>query len=191
MRAVFFDMDDTLLEPRHPSPLLDFKNKWGLPIDQLVIEGIRKYPEAEQQNILKEFRAMELALSQSALLRSGIEELLAALRKNSVYTALITNNHRQSTAIILAKHQLHFDLVLTREDGRPKPAPDLLLKALEHFALEKQQAIFVGDSWADQQAAQQAGIRAFFLATPTNADLSPRFESPHSLLLGLQEAKLL
>lgn len=184
-------MDDTLLEPRHPSPLLNFKNKWGLPIDQLVIEGIRKYPEAEQQNILKEFRAMELALSQSALLRSGIEELLAALRKNAVYTALITNNHRQSTAIVLAKHQLHFDLVLTREDGRPKPAPDLLLKALEHFALEKQQAIFVGDSWADQQAAQQAGIWAFFLATPTNTDLSPRFESPHSLLLGLQEAKLL
>lgn len=191
MRAVFFDMDDTLLEPRHPSPLVTFKNKWGLPVDQLVIEGVRKYPEAEQQTILEEFKNMELALSQAALLRAGIEELLAALRENAVYTALITNNHRESTAIVLAKHRLSFDLVLTREDGKPKPAPDLLLKALEHFVLEKHQAIFVGDSWADQRAAQQAGIRAFFLATPDNTDLSPRFESPHALLSGLKQAKLL
>ncbi|PZA08365.1 MULTISPECIES: HAD family hydrolase [unclassified Meiothermus] len=191
MRAVFFDMDDTLLEPRHPSPLLGFKRKWGLPLDRLVIEGVRHYPAAERQAILEEFQAMELALSQSALLRAGVEELLAALREGKVYTALITNNHRESTATVLAKHRLRFDLVLTREDGPPKPAPDLLLKALEHFALDRRQAIFVGDSWADQQAAQQAGIRAFFLATPTNADLSPRFGSPNELLLALKEAKLL
>lgn len=191
MRAVFFDMDDTLLEPRHPSPLVTFKTKWGLPVDKLVIEGVRSHPEAEQPIILEEFRNMELALSEAALLRAGIEDLLSALHEQHVYTALITNNHRESTAIVLSKHRLSFDLVLTREDGRPKPAPDLLLKALEHFALEKHQAIFVGDSWADQQAAQQAGLRAFFLATPDNADLAPRFESPHALLNGLKQAKLL
>jgi len=187
MRAVFFDMDDTLLEPRHPSPLITFKTKWGLPLDRLVIEGVRSYPEAQQPIILEEFRNMELALSQAARLRAGIEDLLSALREQGLYTAIITNNHRASTAMVLAKHRLCFDLVLTREDGKPKPAPDLLLRALEHFGLEKHQAIFVGDSWADQQA----GLRAFFLATPDNADLAPRFESPHALHNALKQAKLL
>ncbi|MER3489271.1 MAG: haloacid dehalogenase, partial [Meiothermus sp.] len=152
---------------------------------------VRRGPSRENREAPSSERGvvtnMELALSQAARLRAGIEDLLSALREQGLYTAIITNNHRASTAMVLAKHRLCFDLVLTREDGKPKPAPDLLLRALEHFGLEKHQAIFVGDSWADQQA----GLRAFFLATPDNADLAPRFESPHALHNALKQAKLL
>ncbi|MER3479767.1 MAG: haloacid dehalogenase [Meiothermus sp.] len=187
LRAVFFDMDDTLLKPRHPHPLPVFKTKHGLPLDQLVVEGIKTRSVEEQKAILEEFHALERELSAASELREGISELLAELKRQNLHLALITNNHRASTAMVLAKHRLCFDLVLTREDGKPKPAPDLLLRALEHFGLEKHQAIFVGDSWADQQA----GLRAFFLATPDNADLAPRFESPHALHNALKQAKLL
>jgi phosphoglycolate phosphatase-like HAD superfamily hydrolase len=53
----------------------------------------------------------------------------------------------------------YFDIVVTALDvKRPKPYPDQLLKILEHFQIEPQQAIYVGDSELDAIAAKSAGI---------------------------------
>jgi HAD superfamily hydrolase (TIGR01509 family) len=182
LRAVFFDMDDTLLEPRHPHPLPLFKSKHGLPLNQLVIEGVRNRAPQEQQAILEEFHALERELSATSNLRAGILELLSELRCHNLHLALLTNNHRDSVEIVLKRHGLSFPLVLTREDAQPKPAPDLILRALEHFGLKPHEAIYVGDSLADLRAAQAAGVRAVFLATPDNTGLEPRHEHPSGLL---------
>jgi HAD superfamily hydrolase (TIGR01509 family) len=52
-----------------------------------------------------------------------------------------------------------FDLVVTSRDvPTPKPAPDILNRVLTHFALEPAQALYIGDSVVDEQAAAAAGI---------------------------------
>jgi phosphoglycolate phosphatase-like HAD superfamily hydrolase len=40
----------------------------------------------------------------------------------------------------------------------PKPAPDILNRILDEFALEAAEAIYIGDSTLDEQAAAAAGI---------------------------------
>jgi len=183
---VFFDMDDTLLQPRHPHPLPLFKAKHGLPLDQLVIEGIQARPPREQRAILEEFQALERELSATSELREGILELLGELRRQNLHLALLTNNHRDSVEVVLRRHRLWFPLILTREDARPKPAPDLILRALAHFGLSPQQAVYVGDSLADLSAARAAGVHAVFLATPDNANFAPRHTHPAELLQALR-----
>jgi len=75
-------------------------------------------------------------------------------------TALATN--RGSTVPLLLEHfglDVHFDLVVgTHQVARPKPAPDMLLLCLEHFGLEPADAVYVGDSPTDRDAANAAGM---------------------------------
>jgi phosphoglycolate phosphatase len=75
-------------------------------------------------------------------------------------TALATN--RGGTVPQLLEHfalDRHFDLVVgLHVVARPKPAPDMLLHCLEHFALEATDAVYVGDSPSDREAARAAGI---------------------------------
>lgn len=75
-------------------------------------------------------------------------------------TALATN--RGSTIPQLLEHfalGAYFDFVVGLHDvARPKPAPDMLLRCLEHFALEPARAVYVGDSATDRAAAHAAAI---------------------------------
>jgi HAD superfamily hydrolase (TIGR01509 family) len=86
-------------------------------------------------------------------------ETLAWLRGRGK-TALATN--RSSTIPTLLAHfglGPYFDLVVGIHDvPRPKPAPDMLLHCLERFALAPDDAVFVGDSASDRQAALHAGV---------------------------------
>jgi HAD superfamily hydrolase (TIGR01509 family) len=76
-------------------------------------------------------------------------------------TALVTN--RGSTIPKLLDHfdlARHFDLVVGIHDvAHPKPAPDMLVRCLEHFALSADEAIYVGDSPGDLEASRAAGVR--------------------------------
>lgn len=75
-------------------------------------------------------------------------------------TALATN--RGSTIPQLLDHfalRPHFDFVVGLLDvARPKPAPDMLLRCLEHFRLAPADAVYVGDSLTDREAAHAAAI---------------------------------
>lgn len=74
--------------------------------------------------------------------------------------AVATNRGASARAVLSAVGILPLvDLVVTiRDVPRPKPHPDLLHRTLEHFGLEPAQAVYVGDSALDEQAAGAAGV---------------------------------
>jgi HAD superfamily hydrolase (TIGR01509 family) len=187
LKAVFFDLDDTVLEPLPHNPWAMFRQKHGLPQNQLILEGIKTRPAGEHQAILRDLLQYELDLAAASQPRAGIKELLLALEARGLQTALLTNNHRQAVNLVLGNHRLEFHLVLTREDAAPKPRPDLLLRALDRFQITPQEAIYVGDSKGDLDAAVAAQIDILFLATPHNLSFSPRFVYPAELLEALLE----
>lgn len=187
LKAVFFDMDDTLLEPLGYNPWAEFKRRHGLPQDLLIVEGIQTRPQAEQASITADLFRYERELARGAEVRPGMAEVVSRLGQQGIHTALITNNHRQVVDLVVQAHGLAFPLVLTREDAKPKPDPDMLLKALEHFGVSNQEAVYVGDSQGDLDAARAAGIETWFLATPHNLSYTPRFEYPGELLKALLE----
>lgn len=85
--------------------------------------------------------------------------LLSKIRPR-LKTAIATNRS-DTMSRLLAEFDLsdHFDLVVTAFDiPRPKPHPDGLLKILSHFNILPHQALYVGDSQVDAEAAAAAQI---------------------------------
>ena len=73
----------------------------------------------------------------------------------------IATNRTDTMNRLLAEFDLteFFDLVVTSFDiQRPKPYPDALIKILDHFGIEAHQALYVGDSQVDAEAACAAKI---------------------------------
>jgi phosphoglycolate phosphatase len=89
-------------------------------------------------------------------------DLVPLLKKirSKLKTAIATNRsdtmNRLLTEFALTEY---FDLVVTSIDiVRPKPYPDSLLRILEYFDVEPHQAIYIGDSQVDAEAARRAQI---------------------------------
>jgi phosphoglycolate phosphatase len=163
-QAVLFDMDGTILNPINDG-LLEFKIRWGIPTDQLIIPNLPKLPEkaSDEYNQLAEFEAV------NSTLRDGVRELLESLKAANIKTALVTNNSGSSMKTVLAKHQVRFDLELSRDDAAMKPAPDMLLLALEKLQTSPSDAVMVGDTRPDVGAARNAKISlCILLAEPWN-----------------------
>ena len=91
----------------------------------------------------------------------GIVEVIRELRSQGKLTAVFTGRGRPSTDAILRGMQLQdlFDAVVTSDDvDDPKPAPDGLLKILELLKMKADEAVYVGDTVKDIDAARAAGV---------------------------------
>ena len=92
-------------------------------------------------------------------LEPHLKPLLQRLRPH-IKTAVGTNRS-DTMDDVMAVHGLNraFDLVITASDvSAPKPAPDILKRILTEFELEAGEAIYIGDSELDEQAAMAAGM---------------------------------
>jgi HAD superfamily hydrolase (TIGR01509 family) len=89
-------------------------------------------------------------------------DLKPLLKKiGSRFKIAIATNRSDTIGRVLEVHGLdgYFDLVIGSLDvPRPKPHPDPLLKVTDYFNIGPHQAIYIGDSELDQQAAQAAGM---------------------------------
>lgn len=77
------------------------------------------------------------------------------------FKTAIATNRTDTINRLLSEFNLngYFDLVVTALDiPRPKPHPDPLLKILDHFQIEPERALYVGDSQLDEMAARAANI---------------------------------
>ena len=159
IKAVLFDMDGTILAPEEHSSLLEFKARWGIPAEQLVVPNLSKLPQDAYQGFIE----LESSLAQHSVLRSGVLQLLEHLKLEGVKTALVTNNSTQSARVVTGQHGLSFDLILTRDDEPMKPAPEMLWRALEQLNVGTLNAVMIGDTGADVGAAGAAGVSHCYL----------------------------
>jgi phosphoglycolate phosphatase len=88
-----------------------------------------------------------------------LRDLLNALPRQ--IKRAVSTNRSYTIGDVLRIHGLEgeFDLVVSALDVKnPKPDPEPALKIIRHFAIAPSEALFVGDSTTDQQAAQGAEI---------------------------------
>ena len=87
---------------------------------------------------------------------------VSALDQLKGHTSLaICTNRATSMDMIIEDFGLagYFEYVMTASQvTNPKPHPEPLLKVLEHFGVEPDEALFIGDGEVDMQAAQGAGV---------------------------------
>lgn len=181
VRGMIFDVDGTLVDtnPAHVEA-------WGrafqhfafdVPAERIVPEigkGGDKLvpsvlgPEVEKRcgDALRSAQKKEfLAIAARVHFRvfPGTEQIFAACRERRIRTAVATSSDEKHLDATLASAGLDLrrlvDVVVTKSDGdASKPAPDLVVAAVEELGLPPADCVMVGDTVYDGQACQAAGV---------------------------------
>ena len=184
VKAVVFDLDDTLVEST-----VNFPKFKGLVIDRIVGYGenrseyspnetvvaiinrfeakMRKsgVPEKEIRRRLSELdRIMddvEMERVAETLAYEGALRLLKLLRENGIKVGVLTRGCESYARAALSNTNL-FELVDAIEcrnsDSKPKPNPEAYLKLVRELGVDKSETVFVGDHPLDAQCAANAGV---------------------------------
>ena len=171
INAVLFDLDGVLLDSfeawaslvdaaarhfGHPSVSREgFRAVYGGPtqgdIDHFIpgqtVESVEAYYEA---HFAEHAGAAEVV--------PGALDVLAALDRQGVPTAVITNTPSGLARQMLERASLAPHAVVGGSDvPKAKPAPDMIFRACELLGVEPWDALVVGDSPYDKEAAAAAG----------------------------------
>lgn len=116
-------------------------------------------------------------------MEAGFVETLDRIRGHA--SLAVCTNRAISMDMIIEDFGLtgYFSCVMTAAKvTNPKPHPEPLLKVLDHYGISPAEALFVGDSAVDMQAAAGAGVPFLAYKTLLPGD-HPRIEH-HSEILG-------
>lgn len=191
MKAVVFDLDDTLIEST-----VDYAKFKVLTIERLVHYGERRedyspaetivaivkrfedrmrardVPEMEIRRRLAELdRIMddvEMERVEESVAYPGSRRLLTLLKKHGIKVGVLTRGCHQYTTAALSKTGL-MDLVDATEcrnsDTRPKPDREAYDKLVRALGVRKEETLLVGDHPIDGRCASNAGVH--FVAVRT------------------------
>ena len=164
--TVLFDLDGTLF---HSDLSFDnLRKRLGLESSEPLLEHIEKLDIEFQLQCHHAICEVEQKFAKSGSLDPIVPKLLENLRLKDIDLAIWTRNSQKATEISLGEHIEAFDIICTRENAKAKPDPEGLYDILRQCNCDLEQAIFIGDSKFDVQAAQTVGIKTFIL----NAQLS-------------------
>jgi HAD superfamily hydrolase (TIGR01509 family) len=159
--ALLFDMDGTITQP-----MLDFpriKAEMGIGPGPILEALAELDPAQREQATAVLHRHEEIAAAQSSL-NSGCVELLQWIAEQRLPYALITRNSRRSVEVVLARHRLAIEVVITRDDGVFKPDPAPLRLACERLHADPNHAWMIGDGQHDIDAGIAAGMKTVWVS---------------------------
>ncbi len=186
LKAIIFDYNGVLVNDLkiHEEAYWRAGKELGIPVTR---ETVRKYlsysPEEKRKlyygNISDETwegirRLMtrfyfDLAEKRDVIF-PDVEAVLISLSARYIL-ALVSNTRREYFNGVFPRKlaSLFSDTMFFDEIGKPKPAPDPLLKMMERLGIGRDQCCYVGDSVLDVQMAKRADIKLFSVATGDNS----------------------
>jgi len=99
---------------------------------------------------------------QMASVHEGMIEILDYLKSKNFPLGIFTGKGRQAAFITLQKigAEKYFDLIVTGDDvTNHKPSAEGILKFVNHFRLNKEKVLMIGDSMGDVKASKEAGVK--------------------------------
>lgn len=157
LKAVICDLDGTLVHS-----VLDFRRMReaiGVPETLGILEYIDQIGDplarASAHAKLHEF---EKAGAAEASWIPGVPRFLECLKTLDLPLGIVTRNSRATAQATLDRFGIEVDLLVAREDARPKPSPDGLLRCLKRWSVRPDQTIFIGDYLYDIQAGNAAEV---------------------------------
>jgi HAD superfamily hydrolase (TIGR01549 family) len=132
----------------------------GRHLSDLFEDLFPTYTTEQIEAFINEYRRLYPARNHAATkLYPGVKDALARLpgRKSTA-----TTKGTPTTCIVLEMFGLlpFFDHVQGTDGFPAKPNPEVIFKALEALGADPKDCLFVGDSVADMEAAQRAGVRS-------------------------------
>ena len=177
MKAVFWDLDDTVLDTLSGriealsgtyedifGERPDARELWRMHLGA-TIEGLAQaLMGRDWQRFVERFRERYYGSQEPLRPYPGVVETLDALKSDGLELAIVTSKISWGAKGELERAGLleRFATVVGWDDcERPKPAPDPLLLAMQRVGLEDPAGIaYVGDVPTDIQAARAAGCHA-------------------------------
>ncbi len=187
MRAVLFDLDGVFVESRevwfhvmravarkHGYPDIteaQMQRAWG----QGIADDARIfYPGLSVEQLEREYNLLFPEYVRYLNVEPAGSQAVSQLHADGVKVAVVTNSPTEVARAMLGRARVEPDVLVCGTDvAAPKPAPDGILKALAMLQLGAGDAVFVGDTRYDREAASRAGIR--FIGYRIDGD--PRIES--------------
>lgn len=148
----------------------------------------RIVPPALQQEALERARKLipyHKYVTPKLRLEAGLMETLNWLMAHDIKLGICTNRFSNVPELLdFFEIGRFFSSIRTAGNSEPKPSPQGLLATLKEWELQAAQAVFIGDTEADQQAAAGASMR--FWAFGNSALTAERhFDSFFSILKAL------
>ena len=217
LRALLFDLDGTLVDTNdaHTESWVEAFRRCGYPPDreriaralgmggdQLVPHLLGDAAEARDGDRLRATSSAaftEIAGGRRFRLFPGTEDLLVAAKRRGLRVAIATSAKAHDLDLIAARTGVdlrdHVDAVTGASDvEESKPDPDVLQAALDRLDLAPEEAVFVGDTVHDAEAARRAGVPFIGMTTGvwTEAELREAgaravYRDPAALLGALDE----
>ncbi|KKO20779.1 MAG: HAD family hydrolase [Candidatus Brocadia sp.] len=160
LRGIIFDMDGTLTKPN-----VDFaaiEREIGAKVGFIIDYAERSTPE-ERKRALEILERYEAQAASESELNEGVVEMLEYISKKQLKKALLTRNSRKSVETVLQKHCLHFEFIVSREDTKPKPAPDPIFLLSKKMNIHTDHLLMVGDYKYDILCGKAAGTKTVLL----------------------------
>ncbi len=176
--VVIFDLDGTVLDTlsdlhtsiNHALSLCGYPERSRSEVRAFVGDGVRRLVERSMPEGCEPSAVDRVYAAFTAYYRDhchdatapypGILELLSRLREGGVRLAVVSNKDDYAVRLLCERYFSGvFDFVLGGMPERPKkPAPDMLLHAMERLSADRAHAVYVGDSEVDVKTAQNAGL---------------------------------
>jgi HAD superfamily hydrolase (TIGR01509 family) len=142
----------------------------------IVLAGADRPPRLTELRRASEIiEKIELAGVERAKPLEGALETIAALKNSGAAVAIVTSNSSRTIQRWFEVNRanpvaLELDTIVGRDSLLAlKPAPDMVLRALEILSTKPSDAAFVGDSEADLLAARNSGVRFYGIAASETA----------------------
>lgn len=185
IKAVIFDYNGVLVDDLqlHEEAYFKASKELGLPITMERIKEfislsperkIKEYfgvvsPEMEKKILELKSKYYDELFEKTNIVFDGVAEMLDYLSKKYVL-AVVSNTVRDYFNKHFPKELAarFTETMFADEIGKPKPAPDLLLKIIDKLGVKKEECVYIGDAVYDAQAAKAAGIKFILIASGNN-----------------------
>ncbi|HVQ44258.1 MAG TPA: HAD family hydrolase [Candidatus Saccharimonadia bacterium] len=190
IKAIIFDIDGVLVDSKNANVALfqTILSKAGYPtpsrsavlrhFHQPLWQALEKLTGSTDQDEIRRIweLAKDPAMRNPDLFEfpDRLEDTLEQIHKR-YKLAIVTSRIQAGVDEIFNARQIKhlFDVVVTFEDyENPKPHPEPLLVALKRLNIQTEEAIYVGDSHSDIDAATAAGMKSIHLAIEKHDDAS-------------------
>ncbi len=194
VKAVFFDLDGTLVDSMHVWKDIDieFLGRFGIPLPPTLQSEIEGISFKETAIYFKERFSLELSIeeimaiwnqmafqkySQEIDYKPGAFAFLKKLKEKGIYTAICTSNFRELVNAV-GEHLgfiPYFDEIISSgEVEKGKPEPDIYLEAAKRVGVNPKHCLVFEDVGAGIIAGKRAGMRVCAVSDPFSEHQSDR-----------------
>jgi pyrophosphatase PpaX len=176
LKCIVFDMDGTLTQTNQliydsfnyiaqkyagrTYTVPEIHAMFGPPEEEALLVIVR--PD-QIDEVMKDYLAFyRLNHNRLACLYPGIEDILCYAKECGKYLAVFTGKGIKTAGITLQEFHIdkYFDFVVSGNDVvNRKPSSEGLHKIMDHFGLQPNEVLMVGDAVSDVKAAHEAGVK--------------------------------